>query len=295
MYNKYHKLAYKYYFLKSDLLRAYKYKIEQAINLEIKTENDNKRLASNYLDIIINEELIDLINLNKEDIVYLKNRRYKNNFNLKKKEMGELGKILIIGPSFSEGTTINVNKYEYVAFNKPPINNVFDIPTEKIIVILNNQWSIGKFRNESIQWIKENDFAKVFTPNPLKCKKENIKLYSINAGYLSASPMGLQRAINVLLSNINPQDIEIIGYDFQLSKKPYNSWYPSGITFFHETFFEGWLYSNLHHDFLFNYMYLKKLKQQFGDKIHGSIDPYLEMSIGDVIDLFEKRMKALRD
>ena len=242
--------------------------------MEKKAENDNKRFASNYLDIIINEELIDLIKLNKENIVYLKNRRYKNNFNFKKKEMGELGKILIIGPSFSEGTNINVNKYEYVAFNKPPINNVFDIPTEKIIVILNNQWSIGKFRNESIQWIKENDFAKVFTPNSLKCKKENIKLYSVNADYLNASPMGLQRAVKIIIEEFNVKKLVIEGFDFMLGRDPYKNWYPSGISHFYKNFIDGWHDSNIRHDFLFNYMYRKKIDHFYPNLIHGELIKY---------------------
>lgn len=275
--------------------KAYKYRIKNVINIERNSIGENQKQASNYLDILIDDELIDAISLGSEDKTYLKERLVKSIFNFGIYEGLVNMKILMLGPGYSGKNIINIDEYDYIVLNKPLLDKVFEIPSNKIIIILNNQWSIGKFKEKTKEWIENNDYAMIFTQNNLSIKKNNIYIRNSDTQYLNASPMGLQRAISILISELNPKEIEVVGYDFQLSSKPYHNWYPSGISSFFESFYKAWAYTNEKHDFLFNFMYVKKLKQKYGARIFGSIDPYLEMPIGGVITLFEKRMKALRN
>jgi hypothetical protein len=285
---KYFNSAYQFYFSKGRLIKAYSFKVEQFIKYELGNDETLKEGAKNYLDIVNDQDFIDLLEVNENRKKYLKSRLINNEI-IVNKEGGDLN-VLLIGPAFSSLSNINFDKYDYVVFNKPLINDNLGVPPEKIIIFLNNQWSIGNFKDKTISWIRNNKFAKIITPNELLANRNDVIKFTTSRNYLSASPMGLQRVLYFLLLELNPKNIEVIGYDFQLSKNPYNSWYPSGVAFC----YEAWMHTNMKHDFLFNFLFTKKIKQQFGGRINGAIDPYLEMNAKQIITLFEKRIEELR-
>jgi hypothetical protein len=286
--DRYYKSKYEYHFLSGDLIKAISSRVKQMIFYEQSSNVYNKQGAQNYLDIIRDDNLTEILEISDFRKAYLKNRPKMNNL-IGDSEANNIN-VLFLGPAFSPSSKISFSKYDYVVLNKPPINNGLKIPTKKIIIILNNQWSTGVFSDKTMLWIKNNDFSRIFTPNNLGLNNKNIIEFNNNFNYCSASPMGLQRALFLILKNIKPKNIDIHGYDFQLSDNPYNSWYPSGITFFYKDYYSGWLDSNMQHDFLFNFMFVKKIKQQYKQKITGSITPYLDMNIKEVIKLFEKKV-----
>lgn len=291
---KYHIHNFYYNFQKQNLVKAYSRKINYMIECEYSKNSNSQNDAKNYLDIILDEKLIDLLILPSRKKNYLRKRSVEkilkyNNIQFRGSS------ILLLGPGFSTKDKVDFKSFDFIALNKPLLENPLKIPIHKTIIILNNAWSVGHFKRDTINWITNNNAYKIYSPNKINLDKVNINIFKVKSNYLFASPMGLQRALYILLSDLKPGNITVAGYDFQLGDKPYNSWYPSGLSFFHDSFFEGWLNTNIIHDFLFNFMYVKKLKQQFGNKIYGSIDPYIKMPIEDVITLFEKRMKALRN
>lgn len=285
---RYYELTYKYHFKSGRLIKAYSYKFKQMILYETSNFMAYKGLAENYLDIMNDRKLVDLLELSALDRKYLENR-IEHNALVTPNDVGNIS-VLCLGPAYLKSEYIDFDKYDFIVFNKPLIIEDFDIPPEKIIVILNNQWSSGVFKSQTIDWIKKDKFSRVYTPNDIFINNEKIFKFSMDVEYLFASPMGLQRMLYVLLSNLNIGNIEVIGYDFQLSAEPYANWYPSGIGFFYESFYKGWLHSNVQHDFIFNFLFVKKLKEKFQSRIHGSIDMYLEMHIEKIISLFEKKI-----
>ena len=286
---RYYELAYKYHFKSGSLIKAYSYKFKQMIFYETSNSTAYKKLAENYLDISNNRELVSLLELNESDKRYLKNRVECNTW----KESDDIDDIsvLCLGPAYLKSENINFDKYDFIIFNKPLITENFDIPPEKVIVILNNQWSSGVFKNQTIDWIKKGNFSRVYAPNDLFPDDKKTFKFSMDSNYLLASPMGLQRMLYLLILNLNIRDIEVVGYDFQLSPEPYANWYQSGFNYFYSSFYKGWLDSNIQHDFMFNFLCVKKIKEKFQGRVHGSVDIYLEMHIEKVISLFEKKMR----
>lgn len=286
---KYYKSKYEYHFLCGDLIKAVSSRLMQMILYEKSSNKQKKEGAKNYLDIMHDDSLLDIIEVNASIKTYLSNRPIMDNM-FKSCEANNLN-VLFLGPAFSPSTYINFSNYDYIVLNKPPIKQGLKIPKKKIIIILNNQWSSGVFLGKTIQWINNNEFSKIFSPNDLGCSNKNIIEYDDIFNFGLASPMGLQRALFLILKYINPQNIDIHGYDFQLSENPYQSWYPSGITYFYKDYNSGWLDSNMRHDFLFNFMFVKKINQQLRHTINGSILPYLQMNLKDLVQLFEEKVR----
>jgi len=293
-----------HYFYTGKLKKAYLYKLIYAISLL--DNNISSKSVINYLNVILDNDIIEYFNLGNLLDKYHANNE-SNNFclinekNINKKK--SINKLLFVGPSVNINS-INIDNYDYLAFTKPLINNNIKFDDKKLIIILNNQWSHNldgikmPMRQVSINWIKKYPNTTVITPFKLRGFKNEIHYFyenEFNSYYPKASPQGLQRGLKLLLNNFHILSLELIGFDFMLSQKPYKNWYPSTTTKYFGSFYPGFIFSNINHDFLFNFMYVKKLKKQFNDQIHGSIDPYLEMPICDVIDLFEKRMKAIKD
>jgi len=292
---KYHEKGFHYYFKIANLRKAYRYKIEYAVRLNKNTNSlSSKQEVSNFLDIMIDDELIDYISFDNNMVSYTEKKKFERCelFNFENKKSKNIQNILLVGPA-ADPYEIDFKDYEYIAFTKPLVNNDIKINDKKLIIFLNNQWSIGLKKQDTLEWVRKNKNALIFSPNKIDAKTEMNSFSDAIPMFFNASPMNLQRTITLLFYQYNVLELDIVGFDFMLSEVPYIKWYPTITTEYFGTFAKGFIHTNLYHDFLFNYMYVKKLKQQFGDKIQGSIDPYLEMSIGDVIDLFEKRMKAL--
>ena len=285
----YYDLAFKYNFMKCDLITAYSFRLKQMIMYELNKCPEYKDSAKNYLDIVNDKEFLDLLNLKIKDRDYLNNRARP--IGIKKRKDEAVSSVLCLGPAYDGSIDIDFTHYDYIVLNKPPLTECFDIPPEKIIVLLNNQWSTGKYKESSMEWIEKNQFFRVYSPTDFLLDNKKIYPFLLNVDYLSASPMGLQRMLCLLLEDLNIRSVDLEGYDFQLSPKPYSNWYPSGLEFFHGSFYKGWLITNIKHDFMFNFLFVKHLKKRFEGRISGSVDVYLDMPIAEVISLFEKKIE----
>ena len=286
---RYYDLAFKYNFSKCDLIAAYSFRLKQMIVYESNKCHKYKNSAKNYLDIVNDKDFVDLLDLRSKDRDYLNNRAKP--IRPRKNKDEAVSTILCLGPAYEKSIDIDFTQYDYIFFNKPPLMECFDIPPEKTIVLLNNQWSTGKYKEKVIEWIEKNQFYRVYSPNDFLPNNKKTYPFIVNVDYLSASPMGLQRMLYLLLEDLNIRNVDIEGYDFQLSAEPYNSWYPSGLEFFHGSFYKGWLITNIKHDFMFNFLFVKDLKKRFEGRISGSVDVYLNMPVAEVISLFEKKIK----
>jgi hypothetical protein len=303
---KHNETSFYYYFNIPDLKEAYTYRLNYSLSLYCSAKQSAlKEQVKNYLNVMLDNDVITFFKLEKNLLDYFYENNSDNftliNTSIFKKK--HIPKLLLVGPS-ADISKLNYAKYDYIAFTKPLVDNSrnINISDKKLIIILNNQWSHDidglkmPMRQVTIDWIKKNVNATVFTPFKL-CEFKNEIHYQykdiFQSYYPKASPQGLQRSLTLLLNEYDILKLELNGFDFMLSETSYKSWYPSTTEKYYGSRYPGFMVSNINHDFLFNFMYVKKLKQQFGDRIYGSIDPYLEMSIGDVIDLFEKRMNAL--
>jgi len=284
--NKYFQKGFIVYFRKNDLITAYRYRIVNAIYQEMICHSQINDRIINYLDIIIDQESLNLFNLKDCHVKYLKNR--KNNFIfptlIKSKK-----KIIFLGPSANLNTLYKVED-EHLVINKPVDLSIFNIQSSRIYLILNNVWSIQK-KDKIVEWSRKFPKAKIFSPNKIGIENENNECFNKIPKFEKSSLMGLQRSLTILINELSFDSIKLIGFDFALSSENYKAWYPSLIPNQFNSKLEGIVHTNLIHDFLLNFMYVKKLKQQYGSKIYGSIDQYLEMPIAEVMGLFEKRMR----
>ena len=281
--------GYKVNFIKGDLRLAYKYKIENAVRHEQKAiDSDLLLLISNYLDILNHEDVLESIPLKENVKDYLKNRI--NNNKIIKRFEKKIINLLYCGPA-SKLDEIDYDEYDFIIFNKPLINLNLSIPYEKLIIVLNNMWSLNEFRELTCEWGKKYSDVQFFSPNVLGLKNENNSAFKIFHKYFNASPMGLQRTLAIIFNNYDVNTLKVIGADFELSTIRYEKWYPRARLDMKEN---GFILTNMIHDFLFNILYTKKLKEEAGDKLFGSIDYYLSMPVGEIISLFDNKVSNYR-
>tara|TARA_S200000501_G_scaffold330581_1_gene331995 strand:- start:541 stop:1521 length:981 start_codon:yes stop_codon:yes gene_type:complete len=285
--NKSFNYGFKSNFKKGNLKLAYKYKIEHAVRFEKKAIDNNLiSMASNYLDILDHGEVLKCIPLKGYIKKYLGNR--KNNKKIIRRSKPRTLNFLYCGP-VSKWDQIDHNEYDYIIFNKPLINLDIDIPDEKLIIVLNNMWSLKDFGNLTFEWGKDKKAIQFFSPNKLGLKLENNAAFKIFPKYLNASPMGLQRTLSIIFNHYDVNTIKVIGADFELSKIRYEKWYPRAKIHLKQN---GFVLTNMIHDFLFNFLFTKKIKEESGGRLNGSIDYYLKMPLGDIINLFCKKVKT---
>lgn len=290
---KYYEHGYKYHFLKADLKNAYKYRLEYACYMERYGNITSKLQASNYLNVMNNKSILELINISINTRNYLLARQ-QNTSILESKIKYFLPKIknlLFIGPS-CDPNLIDSNPYTHICLTKPIPIEQYGIPAEKVILILNNIWAIHK-KDIVTKWAKENNKASIFSPISLKISNENrYPIEKIPQFIFRSGPMGLQRALTILFSQYNIDKINIQGFDFSLSKDPYKPWYPSlrnGEGF--RNIKQSVLFSNMRHDFLLNYLYTKMIYNERPNVITGSLDPFIYDSLDNILAKFENIVK----
>jgi hypothetical protein len=287
--SKYSSTGFYYYFLKLDLKKAYKIRIKQAINLEENGNRLEKELAKNYLDSIYDSKLASVFNFNQRIQNYLIERnRSEKIFKFNNKEKKE--SILFLGPS-SDPKIFNFDRYSHICFTKPVPLKEYDLPDKKVILVLNNIWSINK--KEIIkEWSKSYPRAMVFSPKKVGLINENNSIHNeiISFPFFSGL-MGLQRALIILLKYYNVKKINVEGFDFQLSKIAYKPWYPS---LFSSEGFESHnhmiLFANMRHDFILNYLYTKNLYRINKNILTGGILKYLNTDLEIIINKFIKKL-----
>ena len=276
-----------------NLIKAYQSRYNHFTKVYKITDQNLKERILNYFDVMEGEiDKVLKLNASTKSILDMVGERNIINSNDSINRI-ITNKIIYCGPS-TDLELIETKNYDFIVFNKPIDLDRLKIPPEKVILILNNQWSIQK-KAIVINWFEKYKSSKIFSPNRLRIKNEENNIVNPIKKYpFKISPMGLQRSLIVLLKYYDFTNLVVLGFNFSLVDDPYKKWYPSLIKHNYGSFGKGLLTSNMYHDFLFNFMFVKKLKQSFGNKIYGSIDPYLEMPIGDVIELFEKKRKALK-
>jgi hypothetical protein len=283
--NKSSQHGYKVNFIKGNLRLAYKYKIENAVRHEQKaTDSDLLSLVSNYLDILNHEEVLESIPLKENVKDYLKNRI--NNNKIIERSEKRTTNFLYCGPA-SKWDEIEHDEYDFIIFNKPLINLKLTIPLEKIIIVLNNMWSLNEFKELTYKWGKKNSDVQFFSPNTLGLKNENNNAFKFIPKFFKAGPMALQRTLAIIFNCYDVNSLRVIGADFELSTIRYEKWYPRARLDMKEN---GFILTNMIHDFLFNILYTKKLKEEVDKKLFGSIDYYLNMPVKEIIGLFDNKV-----
>lgn len=291
-FRKYHELGYRRYFLACDFLRAYAHRVTHAVALE-RDGNSGSSVASNYLNLVGVKESIDLFPLDRETRTYLNRRTSARNLFSEMLGSGgsraRVGRVFMLGPA-GDPQGLRDRELERVCLTKPVDLAAMGLKPNQVILVLNNMWSIHR-RDVVADWLGKNEGAIVFSPNDLEVPYPVIRDYSPVPEFCFGSPMGLQRALTLILSHLRPETIEIEGFDFSLSPTPYKGWYPS---LRREEGFrdvrQAVLYSNLKHDFLLNYMYTKQLSEAAGIPITGSLSPYLNDSVENILALFRRRL-----
>ena len=276
--------GYKYYFLLKNFRKAYFYRIKYAITLE-KLGNHT---ATNYLNTVYSDELLDYIKLNTESRNYLKKREIKNVLKFKSKKKYKTKSILYLGP-LTDFDNINNLNYDMIVINKPVNLSKIKNKNKPVILMLNNIFSISKKEKIKI-WYDENDFVDVFSPIDIDININSRVFDLIPKFPFNCGLMGLQRTLTIIFNICEFETIQIQGFDFMLSKLSYHPSYPSLLKYeFDNDVNLGILKTNMKHDFLLNYMFVKRLYNNYPNIIIGDIVPFLEMKIEDTMFSFKKR------
>lgn len=290
-FRKYRDLGYRHHFKIGKLREAYGHRITYAATIE-QDGQDFDGGAGRYLDLTWSEEWADLFPVEPDIRGYLK-RRQRGPELFPRFQPGAhargVGRVLMIGPAGDPSTT-PAHDFNRICFTKPVDLAAYGLRADQVILVLNNVWSMHK-RDVVVDWIHKNEGAIVFSPNDLQIDYDVIGDYSVIPEFRFGSPMGLQRALTLILTHLAPEAIEVEGFDFSLSPTPYRNWYPNlrddfGFRNVRETV----LYSSLGHDFLLNFLYIKRLKQMLGPNLSGGIDRYLQIGVGEVLELFRRRI-----
>jgi hypothetical protein len=292
-FRKFHEIGYKYYFRTYQLRKAYALRMKQAIEIEKSSHNGQEVLTSSYLDIFNDNEISTLFGLDKACSEYMANRKSLPIFRniLSNSNRKKIGKVLLFGPS-GDPQTIREKSFDRFCIMKPFPLEDYGLKDNQVLVVLNNIWSLHN--KKLIQdWAIANPRAIIISPNELGVKGELNYEFQCLPKFIFGGLMGLQRALTILIHYYEFDSIEIEGFDFSLSKDPYKSWYPSMRT--EEGFLDvkhQVLFANMNHDFLLNYCYTKKLREHIGSKMYGSLDPFLNNTVGNVLDLLQKKIEG---
>lgn len=278
---------YKRNYISCNFYSSYRNKINYAISLLHSKSSFNTDLSKNYINIIFCKKLFDYLDINNVEI---DNGIDVTDKFLTKSNCNNKGySILYCGPAY-DINKINHSKYDYIAFNKPLVGLNTNIPKEKLIIILNNVWSKGLKSAKTIDWYKNNNEAKFITPVNMNFRNEFIYSTNLYPHFLSASLMGFQRGLIGLLNNFKIKRIDVVGMDFQLSSASYQSWYPSARLELRKSFHNGFIFSTMEHDFLFNFMFTKKILTHLPNVLHGDFINYLSLPYSELFDLLKQRI-----
>jgi hypothetical protein len=143
-----------------------------------------------------------------------------------------------------------------------------------------------------VAWAGSHPTATIFTPNAMGIAGEITDGISSVPKFAFGSLMGLQRGLAVLRSRFRCGTIETAGFDFSLSPAPYRPWYPSLIPQQYDSFADAFVDTNMRHDFLLNYMYVRVAASR--GLVAGSVTEFTDIAVGDVMHLFETRLRGRR-
>lgn len=280
------RLGYKTAFLKLDLRSAYRFRIKLFIGI-VKGELPGAvAAAKHYLQVMNNEDFLSFLCIDSHLKNYVKTLGgYEFECHLNQADEREvLGKSILIGPSV-DPRALDICAYDTVIFIKPPTVQL-QLSGKRVLVFLNHAW-INNELDSIAEWIEKVPSTTLISPAsiPSLGVSRHPAFGEILSGPLGASPMGLQRALIVLLSSFIMSRLELAGFDFSLSKCPYNDTYPSRI----------WklggerdviLWSNSVHDFFYNFL-LTRILINANEFIHGDVKYLVNTSSEEIAEMFK--------
>ena len=237
-------------------------------------------------------------------LLYLKNRRKDIDNRLignddakmtsdQRDNKGTYNNILLLGPNTNiKGVKNNINDTLIV------INKITQSSIElgkDVLYVLNMSWGS---KNKVLIEEAAHKGQTIYLPEinwlgDLKNHGKIIEYGTIVSKYtipeLGVSPMGLQRALILVLRGYKFEKILLRGFDFGLSKSAYKDWYPSlmrdrnGIE-------NGIKHSYKRHCIRYNFMLTKFLLESISEKCDGTskIERICRMNLDD----FENRIKT---
>ena len=247
--------------------------------------NGDHKLVDNYLHIIAESDLFEKLVLPTDDrttLSILGGEGFDHLFEVQSPKKRVMS-VALIGPAM-DLTDLDADRYDLYVFNKPPSNTV--IPSDKIILILNNIWPLSNM-NALEAWLRGHPKAHVLSPTgtPFGLSR-NAKFDRIPRFPFNSSLMGLQRALFILNNMFDIDHLEITGFNFSLSTAPYKQWYPTINIKDDVTHTAGILRSIRKHDFLLNYMYTRKILRRM-KSVSGEVKDLCDMDVGIIIKRFE--------
>ena len=215
--------------------------------------------------------------------------KYYNFYRNQKKFYGKYEKLLAIGPNIDYEKIIEKDFYknsDAIVINK--ITQSSYNSSKPHIYILNNYWTsrnlnlISKVRND-----KKNSI--ILTPQKSEFSHGDydylIKEY-LNLPF-KISAMGLQRTLLILPLLFDHNELNIVGYNLGISKKPYSYSYPSLFPKDPEERKNEMAFSIFTHSFVYNYSLTRLLINNYPKKIQtNSTKDLLTMNFKDIFNLY---------
>lgn len=280
------RLGYKVKFINLDLISAYKLRLFHFIAISRGLMVGNRDDACHYLEVINNSEFLDYIKLDSNLLAIMKGYDVfqLSTINSTSDCSMSLGRALLIGPG-EDMANLDLTEFDTIVFIKPPKIKM-NLTGKMIVVILNNAWIKNEARSIH-SWLQ--DYPQTCLVSPQDIFEIGISKHkafqSIRTGPCGASPMGLQRALIILTTSFNFNNLELKGFNFSLSKHSYHESYPSRIK---ELGVEKdiILLSNSVHDLFYNF-YLTKAILKRHKNINGYVRGITDTNPETIATMFE--------
>jgi len=287
VYNRLCLVGYEYHFQNFNYKKAYTYRINHALHLVKYGDKLQKQRAKNYLKVVSSDELIEWLDI--DELTKYKND-IKSLFNIDEPSQ-KLHNILFVGPS-AKLEKINFDNFEKIVFNKPIGTEDLKLDSKKIILILNNVWSMFR-KKEILDWYKKNNCASIISPVKIGIKYESNHNFDIipKFPFRGAGPMGIQRALFYLMNVYSFDSCHFEGFNFYLSKKSHEDWYPSLRKIEYKSDKKAVIIANMEHDYLLNYFFMKKLLNYSNKLFFGEIVNLINLDFNEVLHRFKENVK----
>tara|TARA_A100001015_G_C15001490_1_gene718699 strand:- start:734 stop:1744 length:1011 start_codon:yes stop_codon:yes gene_type:complete len=279
------KLNYKINFKKLNFKEAYRSKIEFILASYDQPDLFSRESLDNYLSIINQKDFLEALEIKKEEINQINSHSKEIDFPFLKNKI-DLNNILYIGPASKEEDLKLLNSFDLIVFNKP-LNQKVEIDSAKIMMVLNNIFSIEK-KKEILKWLEANQNAKIVSPQNISEDLKADPFFNLLPTFPECSSlMGLQRSLLAINYFYNYQKLEIKGFDFSLSQKPYNDWYPSIMRDSKKNDFSSRIIqSNFEHDLAFNILFVRKFSSKYPN-LKGKVIDISKLNIMENLILFK--------
>jgi hypothetical protein len=279
------RLGYESNFNRMQLKTAYVYRIKYFIAVYLGMITGDRKKAKLYLDIVSKPDFIDAINLTSElrDVLHALNGNSSALIEINFKNRMPIGRTLVCGPKL-DIFRINFAQFDTLVFLKPPPEGL-DTHNLRVVIILNNFW-VKNRKNSILKWISNNPTSIVISPIDINSVYvRDPEFNNMPTSLLGVSPMGMQRAIIILEKKFNIQELMLDGFDFSLSRSPYNVSYSSAMSEIFGTQNKAIIHSNKGHDFVFNVLLTRELARNF-IHIKGDVIKLSNKNIGELMNIF---------